>query len=176
MNLLAAVHETLEAVGIPHAVIGAAAMAVHGVARSTLDLDLLAMDRRCLDASLWRELVERGVSVEIRVGDADDPLAGVVRMEATDARPVDLLVGLSGWQRDVLSRAQPSLVSSVDLPVASAADLVLLKLYAGGPQDRWDIEQLLSGADAAAIEAEVERHLSELPAECMLAWRQLRGA
>jgi len=29
--------------------------------------------------------------------------------------------------------------------VATAADLVLRELYAGGPADLWDIEQLLGG-------------------------------
>jgi hypothetical protein len=28
--------------------------------------------------------------------------------------------------------------------VVQAADLILLKLYAGGSQDKWDIEQLLA--------------------------------
>jgi hypothetical protein len=136
VTLLAAVHETLEAVAIQHAVIGAAAMAVHGVARSTLDLDLLALDPRCLDRSIWQELAARGVELELRLGDAEDPLAGVVRMVGLGARPVDLLVGRSAWQQGVLARASGARVGGVELPVATAADLILLKLYAGGPQDR----------------------------------------
>ena len=33
------------------------------------------------------------------------------------------------------------------LPIVTPADLILLKLYAGGSQDHWDIEQLLARDD-----------------------------
>jgi hypothetical protein len=48
---------------------------------------------------------------------------------------------------------------------------VLLKLYAGGAQDAWDIAQLLDASPA--IEAQVEASLVELPAECARLWRQI---
>lgn len=40
--------------GVAHALIGAAALAAAGVARSTLDLDLLTLDARVLDPAFWR--------------------------------------------------------------------------------------------------------------------------
>lgn len=48
---------------------------------------------------------------------------------------------------------------------AVPADLILLKLYAGGSQDAWDIEQLLTGPERAAVTAEIEATLGALPAE-----------
>lgn len=56
---------------------------------------------------------------------------------------------------------------------AAPADLVLLKLYAGGPQDAWDIAQLLDAAPA--IEPLVEASLGGLPAECAALWRRIRA-
>ena len=56
-------------------------------------------------------------------------------------------------------------------PVARAADLILLKLYAGGPQDVWDIDQLLDVDGTLA--AEVEAGLRWLPAECASLWRSI---
>lgn len=66
-------------------------------------------------------------------------------------------------------------IEGVDVPVAAPADLILLKLYAGGPQDAWDIEQLLGGPDRAQLVAEVEAALRPLPAECHQLWERVRG-
>ena len=50
-SLLRRVHERLEESGIAHALIGAAALAIHGISRSTFDQDLLVTDRRALEAT-----------------------------------------------------------------------------------------------------------------------------
>ena len=71
-SLLAQVHGALTMAGIPSALIGAAALAVHGVSRSTFDQDLLVMDERVLDTQTW-DTLHGGASVDIRRGDADDP-------------------------------------------------------------------------------------------------------
>lgn len=49
--------------GIPHAVIGAVALAVRGVLRASDDVDLLVMDRRCLEAATWSDVEQSGVVV-----------------------------------------------------------------------------------------------------------------
>jgi predicted nucleotidyltransferase len=169
--LLDAVAAHLRHRDVPHALIGAAALALHGVSRSTFDQDLLVVDERVLADSFWRDF-EPGARVEIRRGDRDDPLAGVVRLQAGDERDVDLVVGRSGWQREMLDRAEP-IVEGVGLAVVRAADLILLKLYAGGSQDRWDIEQLLALDQARTIRQEVERRLPALPDRSATLWRRL---
>lgn len=173
MSLLQRVATHLAAQEVPFAAIGAAAMAVYGVTRSTMDVDLLVTEPRCLGESTWRGFgTSGGEEVEIRRGDADDPLAGVVRIAARGERNVDVVVGKHRWQRDAIARAQVRSVAGCDLPVVAAADLVLLKLFAAGPQDAWDLEQLLAGADASVAE-EVERHLGGLPQESRDLWRRL---
>jgi hypothetical protein len=171
LTLLADVTAILARGEIAHAVIGAAALAVHGVARATADLDLLAIDDRCLDSSLWRELGAHGVEIEIRRGDSDDPLAGVVRINAPGEPSIDLVIGRWRWQSELLARAEPVRLSGVSVPVVSAPDFVLLKLYAGGPQDAWDIDQLLD-VDAAIAER-VEELVAALPADAIRIWRQI---
>jgi hypothetical protein len=156
---------------IAHAVIGAAALAVHGISRATADLDLLVVDASCLDPSLWRALVERGVAVEIRRGDESDPLAGVIRVARHGEGAVDVIVGRHAWQRELLGRSVPKAVGSVELPVVRPSDLVLLKLFAGGPQDAWDIHRLLDLE--SGIAAEVEPSLPGLPEDCARLWRHL---
>jgi hypothetical protein len=173
--LIEAVHRLREH-GTPFALVGAAALALHGVPRSTRDLDLFTVDVRCLDAEYWRSIGRGAIDVTVRRGDAADPLAGVVRLRPTDGASVDIIVGRSAWQRGVLERAKPATIDDVVVPVAQAADLVLLKLFAGGPQDLWDVAQLLGGDERDMIVAEVEARLPALPADCAHLWSEVRRA
>ena len=54
-----------------------------------------------------------------------------------------------------------------------ARDLVLLKLFAGGAQDGWDIAQLLAGPDRASIAAGVGAELDDLPVRCRRLWNRI---
>ncbi|MDJ0850272.1 MAG: hypothetical protein QNK04_18020 [Myxococcota bacterium] len=173
MSLIADVGELLARAGIRHVLIGAAALAVHGVARATADLDLLVVDPGVLESSLWDPLRSGGVEVVVRRGDDDDPLLGVVRVGSKDEGAVDVIVGRGAWQGELLARASSTRVADADLPVVEAADLILLKLYAGGPQDAWDIAQLLD-VDASLASA-VETRLSGLPEGCESLWRRILG-
>ena len=157
---------------VPFALIGAAALAVHGVSRSTVDIDLLVTDRRVLEERFWTQLPER-VHIDIRTGDAADPLGGVVRFTSAGQRDVDLVVGKVDWHEDVVTRAEPTLRGGRDIPTARVEDLILLKLYAGGSQDRWDIEQLLARPDRDEVASAVERRLSKLPPAALQIWRTL---
>ncbi len=82
----------LESRGVPSALIGGVALGVYGIARATLDVDLLVADPAVLKPAFWAAGRSLGVP-EVRSGDADDPLAGVVRF-ARSREPVDVLVGL----------------------------------------------------------------------------------
>lgn len=157
--------------GVAHAVIGAAALAVYGVSRSTLDQDLLVCDRRVLEPAFWDALAD-AAAIDIRRGDADDPLAGVVRMRDEAEHVVDVVVGRHGWQEEMLRRAVP--LDERQPPVVQREDLILLKLYAGGSQDKWDIEQLLAGDASSETLASVDARIASLPARCRDLWESLR--
>jgi hypothetical protein len=167
--LLGSVHGILSRERVAHAVIGATALAAHGVSRATADLDLLVVDERCLDDRFWSELATSGVQVQVRRGDATDPLAGVVRIFRSGEPALDLVVGRGGWQAQVLERARPMQIGADAAPVASAPDLVLLKLYAGGPQDLWDVHQLLDANPSLVSQVEASPALRELAAP----WRRV---
>jgi hypothetical protein len=173
VSLLADVSATLAGVGVPHAVIGAAALAAHGVTRATADVDILVTDARCLATPLWAALSVTAITVDIRRGDAADPLAGVVRLTAAGESPVDVIVGRTPWQEAIVRRAVLTRVADASVSIVGPADLVLLKLYAGGSQDAWDIDQLLD--TVPGIQAEVEASLAELPAECAGLWQRIMG-
>jgi hypothetical protein len=154
------------------ALIGGVALGAHGVARGTLDTDILVSDRRVLEVDFWNDLRDLG-SAEIRRGDDEDPLVGLVRFSQT-AEPVDVLVGRSPWTDRILDRRQHVSVRSRSLPIVERTDLVMLKLYAGGPQDLLDVSLLLA-IDEETIASEVEARLAECPAVVGKAWRQVRG-
>jgi hypothetical protein len=176
VTLLASVAATLESAGIAFALIGAGALAVHRVARATGDLDLLTVAPESLSPATWRALREQGVEVEIRVAEPGDPLAGVVRISSGSAPPVDLVVGDRAWQRRAIERAEPRRLQGARVPIVRAADLVLLKLYAAGPQDLWDIQRLLDAApDKESLLAAVESGLADLGESARAAWRQVLG-
>lgn len=174
MRLLAETLAVLARYDLPFAIVGATAMAAHGVARATLDVDLLVPGRAALDSPAWSELRESGASVEIRKGEADDPLDGVVRLRRTGESPIDIIVGSWTWQRRAIERASVVRVLGVEAPVVSAVDLVLLKLYAGSPQDCWDVARLLSSAPLAGLRERVDEEVEDLPAECRVLWKSIR--
>jgi predicted nucleotidyltransferase len=173
VSLLGRVSAALQATGIPYALVGASALTVYGVNRSTLDVDLFATAPACLDRRTWDSLGDEGIGIEVRKGDFDDPLAGVVRFTASGDSPVDLVIGRSAWQGKLIARAETAHFAGVELPVLTVVDLILLKLYAGGPQDAWDIQQLLVGAERDSLIAGVERELSELPRRSSVLWRRI---
>lgn len=156
---------------IDFALIGAAALAAHGVGRSTLDIDILVTDPRVLSLSLGGE----NVTVDVRRGDADDPLAGVIRFSQAGERDVDLVVGRFSWQQDIIRRARTIDLEDVQIPVADVTGVILLKLYAGGTQDAWDVEQLLASTDRASATAAVDDIVHELPPDARTLWQRLRG-
>ena len=174
MSLLRDVLGVLDPQHVDLALIGAAALAVHGVSRATADVDLLTVDERVLDPKLWQELEAGGATLRLLKGDFEDPLAGSVRISAADDRIVDVVVGRYAWQKEIIESAESMSLGDVRLKVASPAGIILLKLYAGGPKDAWDIRALMeSRADRKSIESDVDRVVQRLPAECRNLWKRL---
>ena len=137
------------------ALIGAAALAVHGYTRGTEDIDLgVAVDPRVQLLELDAVLVARGFRTRLRLPDDDDPLGGVLSVWAAEdedgvpADAVEVVNFRNPWNPvatpgpTAIARAQAlpdSALRCVTLP-----DLVALKLYAGGLGDQADIVQLLA--------------------------------
>jgi len=174
MTFLSEVVSLLSDNGVPHAMIGATALAALGASRSTQDIDLLTTDRSVLSRAFWSPLEAAGAEVDVREGDMDDPLAGVVRLTRTDSRPVDVIVGFALWQDLVIADAYPVHVGDIEVRVVDAVGLILLKLFAGGPQDLWDVEQVLAiASDRDSLVAQVAQRIRDLPAPSRRLWRRI---
>lgn len=115
--LLDVIVDELDRQSVPFALIGAAALAVHGISRSTLDIDLLVTDRRVLDGPFWSTL-PADIERDSRPGDATDPLVGVIRFRAHDERDVDIVVGRGEWNVDVVMRGTPGIMGGISPPRA----------------------------------------------------------
>jgi len=60
------------------------------------------------------------------------------------------------------------------VPVVDAVGFFLLKLYAGGPQDLWDIEQLLAMTpDRQTLAATITERVGVLPSRCRHLWNRI---
>ncbi len=147
----------------PVALIGGLALAAHGVLRATRDADLLGTDPEFLRKEFWGSLAGKGIAVTIHRGDPDDPLLGVVRLRREPEPDVDLVVGRERWLDNVLSRRLPLSLGGESIPVVDAADLILLKLDAGGPIDLIDARLLLLGPDGARLRRLASERAAETP-------------
>jgi len=167
-----AVFTHLDAEGIPFAVIGAHALAAHGLARFTSDFDVLVMSGRVLARDFWPASLQTRL-VSLRKGDDGDPLRGVVRFGPPIT--VDVVVGRGDIMRGALAHA--ALDGVIGLSVVTVIDLVSLKLEAGGPQDLADIsalldsQRLLNGHDG--LRDDVISRLPNLSAWARTAWQRL---
>lgn len=160
---------------IAHAVVGALAVVARGHIRTTADVDVMTTDKVVLQPAFWDLLRESGASVDVRVGDYDDPLAGVVHLELIDGTEADVVVGRYKWQRAVIERAEPLEISGSLVPVVRTPDLILLKLFAGGPIDISDIHALLGMPEHDSIVAEVDSLIEPLPDDARELWASIRG-
>lgn len=150
--------------GFETAMIGAAALAVHGYTRGTEDIDLaVAVDPRTQLKALQLALNASGLATELRLPDDDDPIGGLLvvrapQSEAPESIDVVEVVNFRNPGRlaatpapTAIARAEP--LSGSSLRCVTLGDLVALKLYAGGRAHLADIEQLLAQNPEANLDA-----------------------
>jgi hypothetical protein len=155
-----------------YAVVGAYALAARGYVRQTADFDMMTTDPAALRRETWEDLSNGGIEVRVRKGDADDPLAGVVRIRSHDSS-IDVVVAKYRWQQTVIERAETIEVSGIDLRIPKTTDLILLKLFAGGYGDLHDVTRLLETRPREELLAEVDTALEGLPDEMRQRWERL---
>lgn len=144
--LLLDVVSVLTARKIPYAVIGAMAASVHGLVRASMDADAVLSLTILEIPTLEKKFGAAGFQTELRRGDPDDPISGVLTLADTYNNRVDLLVGIRGLDPAAFSRTVELLFHGTALRVVGLEDFISMKIFAGGPQD-------LSDARAAIVAA-----------------------
>jgi len=129
--------------GAPFALIGGLAVAVHGEARFTVDVDaVLAVtieEATALLADLGASPFEPlfpGVKEVLRAA-----FILPLRHRATGTT-VDLAIGLTGFEQHAIERAAVATLLGVPVPVVTAEDLLVMKVLAGRPRDVEDAGQI----------------------------------
>lgn len=171
--LLERVVAVLESLRAPYAVIGGQAVAMRGHPRLTVDYDFLTTDHRVFEREVWASLVEEGAVVDIRRGDPEDPLAGVVHIGLREERDADVVVGRWKWEKALIERAERLPLQGIPVPVPRTSDLILLKLAAGGYLDLQDVYALLQVGDREQLIREVAHVIGDLPAEVQESWKRI---
>jgi len=148
---------------INFALIGGLAVSTWGAVRATQDVDLLANsnpspigDPHVRD-DLGKFLQKRHCTADWRVGDADDPIPLLLRIELPKSigrLGTDILWAHKRWHQEALQRRLEIKSGRLRMYVLHPEDLILLKLDAGGPQDILDVRALLA---AKPTELDIER-------------------
>lgn len=138
--------DVLAARKVPYAVIGAMAASVHGIVRASMDADAVLSLTIQEAPSLEREFRAAGFQTELRRGDPDDPIAGVLSLTDVHRNRVDLLVGLRGLDPDAFSRTVELIFHQAQLRVVGLEDFIAMKVFAGGPQDLADARAAIAAA------------------------------
>ena len=145
-GILVEIHSALRDLAIEHALIGGLALAAHGAARATVDLDFLVEAERGNDVD--RLLRERGYECLHR----SDYAANYASRDPARGR-VDFLFARRAHGKAMLVRARPHPIPGSQIRVVDAADLIGLEVQASSNDasrrrlDLADIQRLLRSAD-----------------------------
>lgn len=112
------------------------------------------------EAERLRHLLEdAGFQVELNRGDADDPIAVLLRASDVYGNRVDFLVGLRGMRPDVFSRAVDIPFEGGTLKRVGREDFIAMKVFAGDPIDLFDAASATEVA-GSLLDVELLRRIS----------------
>ncbi len=128
--------------GVEYMVVGAQALAVHGVPRATGDLDLWVRatpDNACRVLAALRRF---GAPLD-QVSEADFASEDVVFQIGVAPRRIDLVTSIDGVGfEEAVSRQTTTVVQDLQIPVLGRVDLIANKRTVGRPKDLADISAL----------------------------------
>jgi hypothetical protein len=166
-EVLADLGRAFGAIGVPWYLFGAQAAILYGAARLSADVDVTVAlgDRRA--AELVAALDTAGFEARVPEPAVFAETTRVLPVvHGTTRMPADVILAGPGLEERFLARAETRTIEDVVVPVASAPDLVVMKVLAGRPQDLDDTIAVLraqgDGLDAALARAtllELERAL-----------------
>ena len=153
VDRILAVHDSLDAAGVPHAFGGALALAYHtNEVRATKDIDVnifvAPRDAEQIFASLPGGVSWSAADVDAIHRD------GQVRVRWDDT-PVDLFFDLHEIHKQAADHARTVPFAGVELPVLGSTELTVFKMMFSRPRDWVDIEAMLEAEsiDVAAVDA-----------------------
>jgi hypothetical protein len=140
VELLAA----LRAQGVRFLVIGAHALAAHGIPRATGDLDVWVSMEPDNARRVWRALVDFGAPVDaLDITPADFETRGRVVQLGTPPRRIDILTEISAVEfEDAWATRLMAEVEGMELAFLGRESLIKNKIASGRPKDLADVQAL----------------------------------
>jgi len=126
-----------------YTLIGGLAVAFHGLARATRDIDLLLSTPRIALPALLEKFRERGFGFSMETVLRELGEDHLSRIDYAGV-PVDFLEATIPFFRGVVERAREEDIQGVRMRIASPEDLVALKMIAGREDDLRDIRGILA--------------------------------
>lgn len=130
--------------------IGGLAVSGWSQPRATMDIDFLVQIPRGA-----HEQLATAVSGVYRRGDISDALMGTISFIQKAGRtpvPIQLIELPPSWEREVVAGIITRSIGGVKVPLINWRELVLIKLYAGGPLDLEDARSILANVKPSKSE------------------------
>lgn len=162
-ELLAVLRAALEPITPRWYLFGAQAALLHGAARLTADVDVTVDPGDHTAAALVAALQDAGFTSRVT-----DAVKFAVRtrvipvVHVASGIPVDVILAGSGLEELFLQRAEVREIEGVEVRVASAEDVVVMKVLAGRAKDLDDVRAILSAHPTDLDFALIRRTLKEL--------------
>lgn len=137
------IHQFLRLLQVPYAIIGGTAVQFWGEPRLTEDVDLTVATPLDDPEAFIKHILER---FSPRVKDAHQfaQKSRVILVRASNDTPLDISLGLPGYEDQVVERAVAyELAPGKLVRICSAEDLIIHKAVASRPQDIRDIEGVI---------------------------------
>jgi hypothetical protein len=137
----------LKEAGADHLLVGAYAMAVHGVPRATGDIDIWVRPTPENAERVWRALQAFGAPMDT-LSMVDLSMPDIVIQIGVPPRRIDVLTGVSGLTFDEAWRTRLTVdLEGIELPVLGREALLRNKRASGRPKDLADLALLEEAAD-----------------------------
>jgi predicted nucleotidyltransferase len=152
--------DALAPAGNGYAVIGGFAVAFHGLARPTRDIDLLLAVPRIALPSVLEGFRQRGFTFDLESVIRELGQDHISKVHYQDVR-VDLLDAVIPLFQRTVRRAREAELRGRLVRIASAEDLIALKMVAGREDDLRDVRGILAAQGGGLEIEEVRRSLAE---------------
>lgn len=144
-ELFAALGEALGEAQLRWYLFGAQAAILYGAARLTADVDVTLEDVDVPSRALVPALERAGFSLRVpNVDDFVDRTRVIPIAHDATGIPVDLVLAGPGLEERFFDRVREHRIEGVVVPVASAEDIVVMKVLAGRPKDMDDVRAVLA--------------------------------
>jgi uncharacterized nucleotidyltransferase DUF6036 len=162
ISLLADFQRTCDGLKVGWYLFGAQAALLYGSPRLTADADLTVQLGNVSTQDFVHELEQAGFELRVK----DESFVRTTRVIPVLHRPsrfpADVVLGGPGLEEAFLQRAIPRNMHGLRVPVASAEDLIVMKVLAGRRKDEEDVAAMLSARGDELDLALVRKTLRDL--------------